>query len=103
MRRLVRKSSEDGSAADMLISGLGRGAAFFFPPHLIDANVGNGSAGGSESIEGLRPPWPPSGEFFLDRKRFMVTAALAVCADSVTDSQWYRQIVRGCYVSVADR
>ena len=56
MRRLVRKSSEAGSAADMFISGLGCGATFFFPPHLMDAKDGNGGAGGSESSEGLRLP-----------------------------------------------
>ena len=54
--RLVRKSSEAGSAADMLNSGLGCGATFFLPPHLIDANDGNGTTGGSESSEGLRLP-----------------------------------------------
>ena len=53
MRRLVRKSSEAGSAADMLISGLGSGATLGFR-HLHDATDGIGRAGGSESSEGLR-------------------------------------------------
>lgn len=84
MRRLVRKSSEAGNAADILNSGLGCGTTFFFP-HLIDGKDGNGRAGESESSEGLRLPWPRSGEFFLDRKRFIVTAALVVYCDSVAD------------------
>ncbi len=54
IKRLVRKSSEAGSAADMLNSGLGCGTTFFLPPHLIDANDGNGTIGGSESSDGLR-------------------------------------------------
>lgn len=103
MRRLVRKSSEAGRAADKLISGFGSAAGLFFR-HLQDATDGRGRAGGSESSEGLRVPSPLSGEFFLDRKRFIVTAALVVYCDSVANRQWYRQIknIRGCYVSVAD-
>ena len=50
MRRLVRKSSEAGSAAAMLISGLGSGASLGFR-HLHDVI---GKEGGSESSEGLR-------------------------------------------------
>lgn len=56
MRRLVRKSSEAGSAADMLISGLGCGAAFLFAPHLSDGKDGNGRAGVSGSSEFSRVP-----------------------------------------------
>lgn len=52
MRRLVRKSSEVGSTADMSISGLGSGATLAFR-HLHD---GMGRDGGSESSEGLRLP-----------------------------------------------
>lgn len=102
MSRLVRKSSVAGRAAAMSTSGLGCSAAFLFPPHLIDANDGNGKAGGSESVEGLRLPWPPSGEFFRDRKRFIVTAAPVVCGDSLADRQLCRRIVKGCHISIAD-
>ena len=80
MRRLVRKSSEAGNAADMLISSLGSGATLGFR-HLHDATDGIGRAGGSESSDGLRLVGPLSGEFFLDRKRFIVTAALVVYCD----------------------
>ena len=52
MRRLVRKSSEAGSAVAILISGLGSGASLGFR-HLHD---GIGKDGGSESNEGLRFP-----------------------------------------------
>ena len=91
MRRLVRKSSDAGRAADKLISGFGSAAGLVFR-HLQDATDGSGRGGGSESSEGLRVPSPLSGEFFLDRKRFIVTAALVVYRDSVGDRQWYRQI-----------
>lgn len=92
----MRKSSEAGNAAAMLNSGLGSGGALFFR-HLHD---GTGKDGGSESSEGL--PGPLSGEFFLERKRFIVTAALVVYCHSVADRQWDRQIIRGYRVSVAD-
>ena len=48
----MRKSSEAGSAAAMLISGLGSGASLGFR-HLHDVI---GKEGGSESSEGLRFP-----------------------------------------------
>lgn len=70
----------------MLISDFGSGTGLFFR-HLHDATDGSGRAGGSESSEGLRVPSPLSGEFFLDRKRFIVTAALVVYCDSVADRQ----------------
>lgn len=93
----MRKSSEAGNAAAMLNSGLGSGGALFFR-HLHDGIIGKD--GGSESSEGL--PGPLSGEFFLERKRFIVTAALVVYCHSVADRQWDRQITRGYRVSVAD-
>ena len=99
MRRLVRNSSEAGSAAAMLISRLGSGATLGFR-HLHDDTGRDG--GGSEPAEGLRLPCPLSGEFFLDRKRFIVTAALVVYGNSVADRQWYRQIIQGYRLSVAD-
>ena len=94
----MRKSSEAGSAAAILISGLGSGASLGFR-HLHD---GIGRDGGSESSEGLRFPCPLSGEFFLDRKRFILSAALVVYAKSVADRQWCRPIIKGYRLSVAD-
>lgn len=98
MRRLVRKSSEAGSAAAISNSGLRSGAILVFR-HLHDVI---GKDGGSESSEGLRFPWPLSGEFFLDRKRFILSAALVVYANSVADRQWYRPVIKGYRLSVAD-
>jgi hypothetical protein len=78
IRRLVRKSSEEGSAVARSSSGFGgSGAACFLRLNVFDANVGIGGA--SASCEGLRLPLSLSPmDFFLERKRFMVSATLVV-------------------------
>ena len=98
MRRLVRKSSEAGSAAAILISGLGSGASLGFR-HLHD---GIGKDGGSESSEDMRLPWPLSGEFFLDRKRFILTAALVVYDDLLPITNDMGRLSGGYRLSRAD-
>lgn len=94
----MRKFSEAGRTAERLISGLGSGATLGFR-HLHD---GVGRDGESASNEALRLLSPLSGELFLDRKRFMVTAALVVYCNSVADRQWCRPSIRSYSVSVAD-
>ena len=78
--RLVRKSSCGGSAVARSISGSGfggSGAACFFRLNVLDEKVGIG--GVSASCEGRRLPLSVSPrDFFLERKRFMLSAALVV-------------------------
>ena len=78
IRRLVRKSSCGGSAVARLISGLGgSGTACFFRLNVLDERLGIG--GVSVSCEGRRLPFSVSPrDFFLERKRFMLSAALVV-------------------------
>lgn len=81
MSRLVRKSSEAGRAEVRSISGFGSGAACFFRLKALEEKEGRG--GTSFSSEGRRLP---SGVlsptlFFLERKRFIVSAALVALLD----------------------
>ena len=94
----MRKSSEAGSTVERLICGLGSGATLAFR-HLHD---GIGRDGESASSDALRLLSPLSGELFLDRKRFMVTAALVVYCKFAADRVWCRPSIRGYSVSVAD-
>lgn len=79
MRRLVRKSSVVGSAAERSISGLGSGWTFFLRrPNVFEGKEGTG--GTSSSIDPRRErPFlsPSSADFFRDLKRFIVVGYLA--------------------------
>ena len=76
IKRLVRKSSVFGRACARSISGLGSGAGCFFFLKVREENEGREGTG-SLSIEGrLLPSLPSPADFFLDRKRFIVVAAL---------------------------
>ena len=75
MRRLVRKSSDEGRAAERSTSGssgLGGRPAFLFLLNVFDLDETVGRGGTSESCEGLRVDSALSLYFFLDRKRFIV-------------------------------
>ena len=76
INRLVRKSSVSGRAVERSISGFGSGAGCFFLLKVRDENEGREGTP-SVSIEGrLLPSLPSPVDFFLDRKRFIVVAAL---------------------------
>ena len=76
IKRLVRKSSVAGKACERSISGLGSGAGCFFFLKVRDEKDGRAGTP-SLSMEGrLLPSLPSPVDFFLDRKRFIVVAAL---------------------------
>ena len=76
IKRLVRKSSVSGRACERSISGLGSGAGCFFLLKVRDEREGRDGTPSLSTDGRLLPSLPSPVDFFLDRKRFIVVAAL---------------------------
>jgi len=106
----VRKSSEEGSAVARSTSGCGDGEACFFLLKVFEANEGiDGIAGTSSlSIEGRRlvPALCPPSDFFLERKRFIVSVVSDALVDyspaDAADRHWHSGSRSNCVIA-ADR